>query len=364
LSDKVLLFADDSGTMRLVMEKTFQAEPIQVVAVPSGEAAIASARERRPDIIIVDAGMPGINGYDVCETLRQDAAFADLPIVLMHGISTPYDEVRGRKVGATAETKKPFDTTKLIEQVFELIAAAPAAKPAPAVQPAPPPQAAPAPPPLPFSAPAASVADAAPTPPPAPTPPAAPLRPAPPSSPSGMYSAASLRAPAPPASPATPRGTMDFARPAETTPEPEPIELQEDLSADADFKVGSLAELAQMSSDGNAVAQEYREDAIELDTSLEAPQYGRSAPLPEPVAEPAATEPATASPTESAVAATRAEARDLAAQAIAAVPGLTPDQASAILQLTEDVVEKVVWEVVPDLAETMIREKLDRLLRE
>ncbi|HUT76353.1 MAG TPA: response regulator, partial [Polyangia bacterium] len=215
MSKFTILFADDSATMRQIMEKTFATESVEVVTVPSGEAAIAKAREIRPAVVIADAGMPGVNGYELCRALRQDPNLGTVPVLILGGVSAPYDEAKGREVGATDSMKKPFDTTKLIEKVNELAASAPAI-PAHAV-------AAPAAPPV-------VVAPIAPRTPPAPAPaaPAFGRPPAPPLAPSRPMSSAGPVASSPPAKPI--KETMEFARPFSRPPAPEvkPIEIEED----------------------------------------------------------------------------------------------------------------------------------------
>ena len=117
---KAIMFVDDSATMRTIAEKTFFAEPFDVITVPSGEAAVAKLKEVRPSLALVDIGMAGVNGYDVCKAIRDDAEYGRIPVIIMSGVSTPYDENRGKDVGATEHIKKPFDTAKLIERVVEL----------------------------------------------------------------------------------------------------------------------------------------------------------------------------------------------------------------------------------------------------
>jgi CheY-like chemotaxis protein len=89
VANKTILYADDSATMRTIMEKTFAAEPVDVVAVPSGQAAIAKARELRPHVVIADVGMAGVSGYDVCKAVRGDEALAETPVLLLSGVSNP-----------------------------------------------------------------------------------------------------------------------------------------------------------------------------------------------------------------------------------------------------------------------------------
>jgi CheY-like chemotaxis protein len=111
--------------MRTVVENTFLAEPYDVVVVPSGEAAISKARELKPDIVIADGSLVGTSGYDVCKAVRNDSSLSSIPVIIMSGVSNPYDETKGKAAGANGHVKKPFDTSKLIEHVGELIEAAP-----------------------------------------------------------------------------------------------------------------------------------------------------------------------------------------------------------------------------------------------
>jgi CheY-like chemotaxis protein len=333
LSNKTILFADDSATMRSIMEKTFDAEPYDVVSVPSGEAAVAKAREIAPAVVIADAGMPGMTGYDVCKAVRDESTMSATPVILMSGVSSPYDEARGRDAGVTEHVKKPFDTTKLIERIGELAAGAPAAA-----------EAAPAPAPEPE--PAEEPAPAAVEPPSVPLTPISRERPPAP----GVPSAAGVPQAAP--GKTAHKATMIFGReepkPAAAevpkAPEVKPIEIDTEAPAGGEdaFQVGTLAELAQMDDKGKPISPDVAGRELELD------EPGVSTPEP-------ATPAAEAVEQKAAVAADEVAAR---------VGDLSPEQAEAIRALTAEVVERVVWEVVPDLAEAMIREQLDKLLEE
>lgn len=335
MANKTILYADDSATMRTIMEKTFAAEPVDVVAVPSGQAAIAKARELRPRVVIADVGMAGVSGYDVCKAVRGDEALAETPVLLLSGVSNPYDENRGREVGATEQMKKPFDTGKLIEKVDELAAAAPAPQVAPSPEP-------PAPEPRP--------APVSPRPPSAPQPPVSPKPPPPPLSTPAAPSKTDAGRGAPSAG-SRPKETMEFGRPAPPKPAPpevKPIEIEESEEPEDAIQVGTLAELAQMDDKGGSIEPEESDDAIGIEEEPAAPAEPSPAPEPaEPAAEPVSSAASSAAET-----------------VVSEVEGLTSEQAAAIRKLTSDVVEQVVWEVVPDLAETIIREKLAELLEE
>jgi len=348
LQKKTILFIDDSATMRHIAEKTFFAEPFDVVTVPSGEAAISRFKEVRPSVVLVDAGMAGVNGYDVCKAIRDDASAGKTPVIIMSGVSAPYDENRGREVGATEHVKKPFDTAKLIERVVELSKAAPAADELEAIPLQPKPAPAPAPAAKPAPIPAVAAGSFA-----APKAPAAPIAPAAPMAPKAPIRPVSpaIGGPKPPPSQPLVKETMEFGRPLAATgapiappraagPEVKPIEIAVPARGEpAEFQVGTLAELAQMDAAGRQIKQTHPDDAIDL-----------GVPKPAPVA--------------TARAVVREEARAAATKVAAQVGGgLTADQVAAIQRLTADVIERIVWEVVPDLAEAIIREQIEKLLK-
>lgn len=323
MPNKTILFADDSATMRQIMERTFAAEPFDVIAVPSGEAAVSKAREIHPHIVIADAGMPGMSGYDVCKAVRAEASLEGTPVIIMSGVSNPYDEARGREVGADEHVKKPFDTTKLLERVAELVAAAPEAPAAAPVE---------------AAAPAAAPAPISPSPQP------------PPARPRPIATGGPPAAGVPKAAAKTPhKETMifgaDAAKPtpaAAAVPEVKPIEIDTEAATEGSFQVGTLAELAQMDDKGTPVVPDVAGREIELDEP--------EAPPPRPA------------PVEAAVKREAAAAAADVAERLGG--GLTPEQVEAVRALTAEVVERIVWEVVPDLAEAIIREHIDKLLEE
>ncbi len=239
-----ILVADDSPTMRTVLQMTFAGVDARVVAVDSGDAAIAQAASLRPDIVLADASMP-TDGYAVARSLR------DIPVIVMCSQANPFDP---SKAGDGVESVvKPFETAKLIELVTRVASQPRAAAPAAARAPAPPPM--------------------LPTPPPAAPPMAA--RPAP----------APQPAPAPP-----------VMRPAPAAAAPPVLRTQPGVTAPPPPATASV---------GRAVSDQMAPKLSQL--------------------------------------------------------GLSAEQAEAVMRLSKDVIERVVWEVVPDLAETIIREEIRRL---
>lgn len=122
---KRILLADDSVTIQKVVELTFLDEDFEVVAVSNGDDALARLAEVRPDVVVADVHMPGANGYEVCRGVKEWRS--GTPVVLLVGTFEPFDEGRARAAGANYYLKKPFDSQELLQQVEGLLAASAAA---------------------------------------------------------------------------------------------------------------------------------------------------------------------------------------------------------------------------------------------
>ena len=121
-----LLLADDSVTIQKVIELTFADEHIEVVAVSDGAAAVARLNTEPFDIVLADAGMPGVNGFDVATFVR-DRPAGRIPVILLTGAFDPVDESRVAAVGASAVLAKPFEPQVLVSKVRELLKSGPVA---------------------------------------------------------------------------------------------------------------------------------------------------------------------------------------------------------------------------------------------
>ena len=129
-----LLLADDSVTIQRVIELTFADEDVQVIAVSDGDQAIERLQAAPPDIVLADIGMPGKNGYEVAQFVRQTPGLSHIPVVLLTGAFEPVDQARASEAGCDGVLAKPFEPQLVISRVKELLgrnqSAAPAAAPA------------------------------------------------------------------------------------------------------------------------------------------------------------------------------------------------------------------------------------------
>ena len=118
-----ILLADDSITIQKVVNLTFADEGIEVIAVSNGDMAERRLDEVKPDLVLADIFMPGKNGYELCEAIKQNSQFRNVPVVLLVGAFEPFDQAEARRVLADAHLTKPFESRTLVETVRRLIKA-------------------------------------------------------------------------------------------------------------------------------------------------------------------------------------------------------------------------------------------------
>src|SRR5437667_2391097 len=119
--------ADDSITIQKVVNLTYAEEGIDVFFVSNGDLAEKRLGEINPDLVLADIFMPGKNGYQLCEAIKQDPQFKNVPVVLLVGAFEPFDQAEARRVRADAHLTKPFESRTLVETVRRLISTSPQA---------------------------------------------------------------------------------------------------------------------------------------------------------------------------------------------------------------------------------------------
>lgn len=118
---KTILLADDSLTIQKVVELTFADTPYNVVSVSSGDELLEKIPEVGPELIICDIIMPGRDGYDVCQDIKSSPDTLHIPVILLSGTFEPLDRDRALAVGCSDILTKPFEARKLIDAVETLL---------------------------------------------------------------------------------------------------------------------------------------------------------------------------------------------------------------------------------------------------
>ena len=116
MSYKILVVDDEPPIVRL-MEFILARHGHQMLTAVNGEQALEMVRAHDPDIILLDIMMPRIDGYEVARTLRADAKYARLPIIMLSAKAQDEDIQRGIEVGVDEYITKPFNPEHLVHVV-------------------------------------------------------------------------------------------------------------------------------------------------------------------------------------------------------------------------------------------------------
>jgi two-component system cell cycle response regulator len=115
-----VLVVDDSATNRMLIRLRLNAAYYEVIEARDGEEALALAASDPPDLVLLDLGLPGIDGFETCRRLKREAATAQVPVVMLTASDGRADRVRGLETGADDFLTKPFDDVALLSRVASL----------------------------------------------------------------------------------------------------------------------------------------------------------------------------------------------------------------------------------------------------
>ena len=116
-----ILIVDDDNQITTLIEFILKKEGYLTVVAHSGEEGIRMAHEENPDLMILDLMMPGVDGYQVCRTLRADEKKQDLPILMLTALGMGKDFEKGLESGASWYITKPFESQHLIKRIRYLL---------------------------------------------------------------------------------------------------------------------------------------------------------------------------------------------------------------------------------------------------
>ena len=309
-----VLAVDDSVTMRKVLEITFAGPDFNVITAESADAALQKLKSVKADVIVADVTLDPKTGYDLCKAIKQSTP--GVPVLILSSKQNPFDPARGAAAQADDHIDKPFDTQQMIDKVKKLLSGGKAD-------------------------PVATAAAA---------------------------QAAQRAAPNPLASTMIGTAAPPGANRAPTQTAPSPTQ---------GATPGRPQQRAQTLVYNPGVAMPPIGGTPPPQARPLAP-VGRSVePVRQPATTPVVGTPAArpqASPTTPSLTAVSQAAQAAGGDAAGAhingqmaakleELGLTPAQVEAVVALSREVVERVVWEVVPVLAETLIKEEISRLTR-
>ena len=118
-----LLYVEDNDDARAVMSEMLRLSGYEVVEAATGAAALAAVAQQRPDVIVMDIGLPDMNGYEVARQVRQMPSLHSVPIIALSGYGQHRDKIAGTQAGFSAHLVKPVDPEELTRTVEAVLAA-------------------------------------------------------------------------------------------------------------------------------------------------------------------------------------------------------------------------------------------------
>lgn len=117
---QTILVVDDSMVMQQFLTETLEVN-YQVFATDNAMDALSLIYQKSFSLLLLDVSMPGIDGLELCRTIRNLPQFHHLPIIMVTARSTTFDYVQGQLAGATRYLTKPFDTSTLVQTVESVL---------------------------------------------------------------------------------------------------------------------------------------------------------------------------------------------------------------------------------------------------
>ncbi len=120
-SKRTIMVVDDSPDLVEIVRLTLEGKGFNVKCAYSGKELLAALEKEKPDLILLDVMMPGMDGFEVLIRLKWNPATASIPVILLTAKVHHEDVLRGYKLGTDHYIKKPFDNTQLVTSINRLL---------------------------------------------------------------------------------------------------------------------------------------------------------------------------------------------------------------------------------------------------
>ena len=121
MAKEVILVVDDEEDIRELVELNLSREGYQILPCDTGERALALVRSRKPDLVVLDLMLPGVDGLEVCRRLKADPDTRHIPVIMLTAKGEEADIVAGLELGADDYVTKPFSGKVLAARVRRLL---------------------------------------------------------------------------------------------------------------------------------------------------------------------------------------------------------------------------------------------------
>jgi DNA-binding response OmpR family regulator len=122
--NKKILIVDDEPYIRLLLEQTLEDledEGVELLTADNGEEALDAIKTEKPDLVFLDVMMPKMNGFDVCNAVKNELSIKGVYIIMLTAKGQEFDKLKGKEVGADLYMTKPFDPDEVVKKSMQVL---------------------------------------------------------------------------------------------------------------------------------------------------------------------------------------------------------------------------------------------------
>ncbi len=121
---KKILIVDDELNMRMLLKESleeFEDKGVELLLAENGEDAIAAARTEKPELVILDVMMPGVDGFEVCNTIKNGLGMKDVYVLMLTADGQEFNKQKSIDAGTDIFMTKPFDPDEMVGKVAKIL---------------------------------------------------------------------------------------------------------------------------------------------------------------------------------------------------------------------------------------------------
>ena len=115
-----LLIADDEDGIRSLVRMTLESDAYDILEASDGDEALMMALEHQPELVLLDASMPGLSGFEVCRALKERPSTSGITVIMLTALAQESDRAKGEAAGADDYFTKPFSPVALLRKVDQV----------------------------------------------------------------------------------------------------------------------------------------------------------------------------------------------------------------------------------------------------
>ncbi len=122
--NKKILIVDDEPHIRLLLEQTLEDledEGVELLTAENGQEALEMIKTEKPQLVFLDVMMPKMNGFDVCNAVKNELSIKDVYIIMLTAKGQEFDKLKGKEVGADLYMTKPFDPDEVVNTSMQVL---------------------------------------------------------------------------------------------------------------------------------------------------------------------------------------------------------------------------------------------------